>query len=426
MQQDVAEQVASEMGLKLGVRDRQRIQRKLTDNEEAYDFFLRGKTILRGQYNAPLFRDAIGFLERAVALDPSFADAWAALAYAHTELFWVGGHIPSQLGLAGTAVKRAEALAPDAAETQYPLGNYYYHGLLDFPRALYHLGAAVAYDPGRAEFHELIGYVDRRTGKFEEAEASFERARTLDPSNSRILRALADTRNLLGRPKDALPLISRAVEPEPNDHFQRLTLIGTYIDAGQLAEATAAVQRAFARTGLMQMLLQGPDDVPDLTALLPDADRDKLAGEFPPLAPQIGDTAGYYLSRAELFSLTGRKARLSYDSAVAAFQRRIREQPEDYQAYAGISRAYRGIGRRVEAIRAGRRGVELAQHDLFEGPNLHALLARTYLAFGERDSAAAEFLKFVRAIPENRLLARYHPVYAQLRELLEVRRLLER
>jgi hypothetical protein len=80
----------------------------------------------------------------------------------------------------------------------------------------------------------------------------------------------------------------------------------------------------------------------------------------------------------------------------------------------------------VNAVRSARRGLELVANDLYEGPNLHALLARTFLAFGERDSAAAEFLKFIRAFPENRLLAKYHPVYAQLRELPEVHKLLER
>jgi hypothetical protein len=66
-----------------------------------------------------------------------------------------------------------------------------------------------------------------------------------------------------------------------------------------------------------------------LTTILPGADREKVAAEFPSLVAQIIDTAGYYLSRAEVFSLTGREARSSYDSAAAAYQRLIRERREE-------------------------------------------------------------------------------------------------
>jgi serine/threonine-protein kinase len=428
VQQDVAEQVASEMGVKLGAGDRQKIRREPTESQEAYDFFLRGNTILGSHYSAPLFRDAAGFLERAVELDPRFAQAWAALGLAHTELYWTGGRSPGQLELAREATEQAQALAPDAPETQYTLGYYYYHGFLDYPRALEHLRAAVRADSGRAEFHEAIGYVQRRAGNFVEAATSLARARQLDPSNARILRSLAETLEALGRPRDALPVIKRAVELGPEEFLLHVSLVLTYVESGQLDKATAAAQQAFVRPGLMQMLLQQPGAIPYIAVLLPDADRDKVASSFPPLAPEIGDTADYYLSRAEVLSLAGRGSRPSYDSAAIVIEKRIRARPDDEigGGAAALGQAYRGLGRRDDAIRAGQRGVDLIGRDFFEGPDRHALLARTYLAFGERDSAAAEFGRYIVAVPGNRLEARYHPLYAQLRELPQIRKLLER
>ena len=109
----------------------------------------------------------------------------------------------------------------------------------------------------------------------------------------------------------------------------------------------------------------------------------------------------------------------------AALEIRIRERPTDPLGYADLGQAYLGLGRRDEAIRAGRRSVELMEgRDRWEGPLLHARLAATYLAFGERDSAAAAFERFVVALPEARLLARYDPMYARLQGLPQVRRLL--
>ena len=425
VQQDVAEQVANEMGLELGARDRQKMQRKPTDSEEAYDFFLRGSTILLSRYTAPQFLEAAGFLARAVEIDPRFAQAWAALGWAHTELYWTGNRSPRQLELARHAIEKAQALAPDASETQYALGTYYYHGLLDYPRALEHLRAAVRSDSGRADFHEVIGYVQRRAGQLREATASLERARRLDPGNARILRSLAETLDGLARPQDALPVIRRAIELDPEAFVQHICLVVTYVELGQPAEASAAAGRAFARPGLMQMLLQVPRDVPAVASLLPEAARERVASSFPPLAPEIGDTAMYYLSRAQVFALAGHESRASYDSAAAAFEIRIRERPTDPLGYADLGQAYLGLGRRDEAIRAGRRAVELMHgRDRWEGPTLYARLAAIYLAFGERDSAAVAFERFVVSLPETRLLARYHPMYAQLQELPRIRRLL--
>ena len=174
----------------------------------------------------------------------------------------------------------------------------------------------------------------------------------------------------------------------------------------------------------MQMLLQVPRDVPAVASLLPEAARERVGLLVSAARPGMGDTAMYYLSRAQVFALAGHESRASYDAAAAAFEIRIRERPTDPLGYADLGQAYLGLGRRDGEIRAARGAGELCTvRDEWEAlPCTHD--SPVFIShFGERDSAAVAFERFAGA-PETRLLARYHPMYAQLQELPRIRRLL--
>lgn len=424
VQGEIAGQVAQEMGVTLVPRDRERIARQPTDDQEAYDYYLRGAGLLRVAHLNTEFRDAATYLQRAVDRDPRFAQAWAALAEAHTELYWFWGErTERRLDMARQAAERARSLAPEAPETEYAWGIYYYHGHLDFARALQHLQNAVRADPGRAIFHEFIGYVQRRAGRFEDALASLERARQLDPRNIRIISGVGETLLPLGREDEAIPLVERALEMAPDDWVPLMSAINAHLQRGDLTRVEAVARAAFARPGIPRLLVERPALVGDLVWLLSPAERGRLA-TFPPLGSEIVDTAGYYLSRAETFRVLGRDSRASYDSAASAYERRVRDRPGEGWDRAALGTAYAGLGRREDALRECRRALELLQdRDFYQGPELHTVLAEVYLRFGEGDSAAVALERFVRAAPGNRALLRHHPRYARLRELPRVREL---
>jgi tetratricopeptide (TPR) repeat protein len=111
------------------------------------------------------------------------------------------------------------------------------------------------------------------------------------------------------------------------------------------------------------------------------------------LAPSAfdNDRATWGLVFAQTYALRGDTAlmRAYADSARIAFAEQLEASPEDAQLHAlhGLSLAY--LGRRVEAIREGERGVGLmpiSKHSL-AGPYLQHLLARIYLLLGEKDQA---------------------------------------
>jgi len=83
LQSEVARAIAREIQLVLSPTDRERLDITRPVNPEAYDAFLKG-SYFQNQRGALNHVRAVEFLERAVALDPEYAPAWAALAYGYT------------------------------------------------------------------------------------------------------------------------------------------------------------------------------------------------------------------------------------------------------------------------------------------------------------------------------------------------------
>ena len=113
----------------------------------------------------------------AVALDSSFAPAFAKLARAEAAMYWFYyDHSPGPAGAAKRAADAARRLAPDLAEARVALGYYYYWGHLDYERALQEFEAARRQQPSNSELLGAIGYVERRRGRWDAAVDRFREA----------------------------------------------------------------------------------------------------------------------------------------------------------------------------------------------------------------------------------------------------------
>lgn len=426
VQGDIAQQVAQGMGVSLAAGDRSKLDVRPTSNAEAYDLFLRANIELGRGHALADYRDAQALLERAVALDPSFAVAWARLTEAHIEQFWFwGDRSERRRELARAAADRAGALAPDAPETHFARGIFYYHGYLDFPHALDQLRAAVAVNPGEARYYEYMGFVQRRAGQFDAALKSLRRAMELDPEGEQAVSGVAELLDGMGRAAEARPTAERAVALWPDDWLAQVVAVQGRVETGDLADAANAAERAIERLSLPGLLTDRPRELANFARLLRPADVARLL-PFPPLGPAMPDTAGYYLARGRIEDLLHRDARASFDSAAAVYERRLRARPDEPWDHCFLGVAYAGLGRRDDAIREGRRAQELLPltKDAWEGPGLIATLAFTYLRFGQRDAAVAELVRFIAAQPGNRALVRYAPVFAPFRDDPRIKRLI--
>jgi tetratricopeptide (TPR) repeat protein len=219
-------------------------------------------------------------------------------------------------------------------------------------------------------------------------------------------------------------VVERAIALDPTDHFARWSQVDILIQRGDLPGAGDAARQTITRIGLSALLVERPLLLGRWAAVLPPATLSELV-PFPLLRSEMFDTAGYYLARGQVEEKLKRDARASYDSAARAYERRLKERPDEGWDHGYLGQAYAGLGRRADALREGRRALELLlTRDAWEGPELLALLMETCLRFGDREGAVQAALQFIAAQPGNRLLVRHEPRFQGVRDDPRVRRAL--
>jgi serine/threonine-protein kinase len=384
VQQAIATQVASALGVVLGTGEQVQLAQRPTDNLAAYDAFLRGEAILlalSGADPAALRRGA-SYYEQAVTLDETFAQAWARLAQVSSSLFFLSVPTPAEADRAKRALERAQALAPRAPET-YLAATYYDQDILrDINRAREAAMQGLAMAPSNVDLMVRAANFDVQT-RPEEALRSQRRATELDPRSVPSWVALGNTLLVLHRYAEALPVLDRGLQVDPTSFRLNQLRAMVFLGQGDLAEARrslAGVPRDLDQAGLVAYLSTYNDLYWVLTP-----DQQTLLLTLPPSAFD-NDRATWGLVMAQTYSLRGDKARTrAYaDSSGAAFEAELRDAPDDPQLHTlyGLALAYQG--RNVDAVREGRRGVEMSG-SAFTSVYLKHQLARIFVLVGQPD-----------------------------------------
>jgi eukaryotic-like serine/threonine-protein kinase len=390
VQADIASRVAQALDVALGANERREIGERPTANLAAYDAYLKAEETNAVAGGDPVdLRRAIQFYEQAVALDSTFALAYARLAQTQTLLYANSVPDPRLAGAALQSAQRAVSLAPDRPEPANALGRYY--GIVnDEGRAQEIFAAALRTWPNDADLLAGIATSEMSVGRWEDALRHFGQALRVDPRSVDNARRYARALLFLRRYDEALPAADRAIALSPSATQLYQTKAMIFLARGDLG-------------GAQRVIRQIPPDVEpttrvaymgnywDLFWVLEDADQQLLLR----LTPSAFDEnrASWAIVLAQTYALRGDRlrARAYADTARVGFERLVAENPGDAQmrAFVGLSNAY--LGRKQEAIEAGERAVELVsmEEDGFVGPYYAHLLARSYTMVGEHDKAVA-------------------------------------
>ena len=234
-------EVAGMLRVEVGETGREALAAGSTDDPEANALYLRGRGELRQQHGAADLERARALFAQAIALDPSFALAHAALADAQWETYGV----TSETAWADRAVasaQRALALDDGLAEVHTALGVIY-EGRGEYALALTSLDRALTLDPGHAEAVRRLARVYAAQGRADEAEATFQRAVALAPDFWRPYNSFGVFYLREGRTDRAAEQFRRALRFDPGNLTLLYNLGGAAWQAGTLDEAADAFGR---------------------------------------------------------------------------------------------------------------------------------------------------------------------------------------
>jgi TolB-like protein/Flp pilus assembly protein TadD len=389
IQTDLAQQIVRELQAKLSPTEKAQIERKPTENNEAYLAFLQAHDLFTrmDKFRSNTER-AEQLFEKATKLDPNFAAAFAGLAWVEDWMYHDFDPTPARKEKARAAAETAIRLQPDLPEAHLALGFYHYYCERDYQAALDEFSIAKRSLPNSAEVYMAIGAIERRQGKWAESTVNLEKAASLSPMDAWVLENLAHNYRANKNFETADKLFDRAIAAAPNSLGARAQKAELAVDwkgdlsamEKELAQIPPGVDpdRLVTFTRVQLLLLQRK--FLDALALLKQSSQDVSRYDKP---RELFEGAIYgFLNDKE-------KALSAFERARPIAERALRESPDDASRHVTLGMILAGLGKKESAIAEGKRAVELLpeSQDALDGPKMTVALAQIYAWTGESDQA---------------------------------------
>jgi serine/threonine-protein kinase len=344
---------------------------------------------------------AAEMFEKAIELDPDFSQAYANLSRAHMELYNFGyDRTDNRLLKAKETVDRALEIQPDLPLAHRALGLYYYWGHLDYDRALEEFDLVLKSHPNDPEILSETAFIWRRQGKFKQALANQIKAAELNPQDYRTLLELAITYLSLRNYSEALSYFDRCISYAPDQrHAYMFKTLCYWSWNGDLEKARAvleempAIQSSISTWMFYYQALfeKNYQEALNEVSSLP---FNVLADQHGYAPKSLLEGLAFYLMGDSL------QAHTSLDSARIFLEQAAVDMPDNPGVYRSLGLAYAALGRKDDAIREGKKAVDLCpvSKDVMRGPDNIRDLVVIYFMVGEYDNGFDQ-LDYLLSIP---------------------------
>jgi len=410
IQGELARAIAHQLGARISPAEEAEIQKHPTADLIAYDLYVRAKALNNAAtFNAQLgetLLEVVRLLDQAISRDPLFFAAYCELAYAHDRLYFTGlDHTSERLALAEAAVEAASQIRSESGEAHLASAQHKYWGYLDYDYARDEIAIARTKLPNDPRILEILGCIDRRLGRWSESIQEFTGALDLDPRDFSTLQQVALTYQLQRRFAEMAAFLDRA-----------LTIVPQHIGTRMIQSSVALQQRADTRPlhdTIEAILASNPRAAPELAEYwfrlsLCERDTSSAARAVAAMTSQGMTTDAVRFPRAWCEAMVAKMrgdvsaAHLALINARKEIQETLRRQPDYAAGLCVLGMIDATLGRKDDAIREGRRAVELLplSKDAINGAHAISYLASIYAWTGEKDLALQQLARSV-AIPSN-------------------------
>ena len=430
VESEVAKAIADQLRAHLTGREEQAIAARPTDNQEAYDAYLRGLAYTLKTGDTPA--NALGaqkYLRQAVRLDPKFALSWALLSYVDA-LGYLTLTLQPTVALREETRQAAEiafSLQPNLGEAVLAKGYYHYACLKDYDTAVRYFEQARQFLPNSSTIPQSLAYVARRQGQWDRSESYFKEAERLDPRNVNLLTSHAASSIVLRRFPEALRKLNRVLDIIPDD-------VDTLAQQAAIAQAEGNLPRASA---LLAPLHPNADDTTALGAQVYQAILERrpaqiilrlkeiLAKPDPALGYRNGELR-FYLGWAQEVGGDHRAAQESWQQARSELEPFLKEEPENFSLIGDLALTNTGLGDKAAALALSQRAMAVVpmEKDAVDGLGPIEILARVTARTGEPERAIAALQKLLSSpyagplasnVPLTPALLRLDPMFDPLR-----------
>jgi len=418
----IARKLVSALNVEFLEAERRAMEACPTGNIEAYEYYLRGLGYAKRLDKVDL---AVQLLEKALELDPNFALAYARLSIYHGRFYRTVDPSEERLSKMRKTAERALELQPELPEAHLAMGWYILTAELDNERALEKCAFAEKRLPNHSVVMVITGNVQISFGKLDLALDYYKKAVKLDPLSVAIGLQLVTNHILLRNYNEAERELDRLISLTPDDlNIYLYKARNLYLQGeGSTAKARQVLREAagkidttrWAAVAFLALLDLCDGDYQKALARLPNA------SPFGPITWMGIYSNHFFLLKAKIYRLMNqeRLSRVYYDSARTDLETKATGQrPQDAFFHQMLGLAYAGLGRKEDAIREGKKALELrpVSKDAFLSPRLVEGLAEIYVMVGEYDLAIDQ-LEYLLSIPSYISVPylRIDPTWAPLR-----------
>jgi len=393
LQGELASQIADELRVTLSPNEKARIEAKPTENADAYLVYLQANRIER---NADTLlencKKAEQLYVKAIGLDPKFALAHARLASTRAAIFHYYEPLDSWKTKARIEAETALELQQNLAEAHLALGQCIYWLDQDYDRALAEFEITARLAPNNTEVGGLTAAIKRRQGKWQEALQGYEKISKLDPQNPNIIRNLLFTYTAMRHWPEAARVAERMRAMAPTSVVAKAQI--GYVDfwwkgdtnrlKSNLAEIPTNIDPDGVVTTCRWDIAMSERDYATAKRVVDASPLNEFSYTNGGVTPK-----SFFYGCIALAEGDANSAGRLFDAARTTFEAAVKESPNSAERHANLGLVYALMGKKEDAIREGRRAVELKPEsvDAVDGVQMNCYLALTYARCGEKDFA---------------------------------------